>query len=90
MQASWMVRAANAGFLPVANENPYIAHMRAAYTAATQEQDTFLVNQDYVLNMGVVHAAINTETWEFHSRAQSFIYDWVRPLSTPPFHTWKA
>jgi hypothetical protein len=77
MQATWMVRAANENYLPVKQENPYIAHMRDAYKAATDELDTFIVNQDYTLNMGIVHAALNAETYEFQSRAQSFVYDWI-------------
>ena len=37
--------------------------------------------QDYILNAAVVHAALMTQTYEFHSQAQSFVWDWVRFLS---------
>jgi hypothetical protein len=30
-----------------------------------------------VLNMGIIHAAVNTFNWEFHAPAQTFIWDWI-------------
>lgn len=48
-----------------------------AYYNAIGEEDTFIVDQDYVLNIGLVHAAINTFSYEFHEPAQTFVWDWI-------------
>jgi hypothetical protein len=79
-QATWMYRAANAAYLPgnnAASAARYLAHMTRARDAALAEEDSNSVSLDYMLNAGIVHAALNTETWDWHSRAQSFVWDWV-------------
>ena len=32
---------------------------------------------DYVLNVGIVHAALNTFSYEFQTPAQTFVWDWI-------------
>jgi hypothetical protein len=77
MQASWMFRAATERYLPDTLASTYYTNMVDSYHSAVEEEDTHIVNQDYVLNAAVVHAAVNTYNWEFHAPAQSFIWDWI-------------
>ena len=72
-----MYRAARFRYYPAAAASGFLAAMRESRSAAVGEHDTSAVSQDYMLAAGVVHAALNTETWEFHAQAQSFVWDWV-------------
>lgn len=72
-----MYRAAAAQYLPLDKASVYYADMVESHSEARIEEDTFIVDKDYVLNMGVVHAAVNTFNWDFHAPAQSFIWDWI-------------
>lgn len=35
------------------------------------------VSEDYIINAALVHAALTTDTTEFHEDAASFIWDWI-------------
>lgn len=77
MQSSWMYRAATAQYLPQELASRYYTDMVDSMRDARIEENTHIVDQDYVLNMGIVHAAVNTFNWEFHAPAQAFIWDWI-------------
>lgn len=51
--------------------------MQDAYYNAIGEEDTYIVDLDYVLNAGLVHASLNTFSYEFHTPAQAFVWDWI-------------
>ena len=70
MQASWMHRAAIAAYAPPGKEQAYFEDIQYAYYNAIGEEDTYIVDQDYVLNLGLVHAAINGYSYELHDPAQ--------------------
>jgi hypothetical protein len=72
-----MYRAAIAGALPAARTPIYLTDMRDSYESSVAEEDTSTVDLDYVLHVGVVHAAVITFTWDFQAAAQSFVYDWI-------------
>jgi hypothetical protein len=48
-----------------------------AYYNAIGEEDTFVTDLDYVLNLGVVHAAVNSYSYEWQSPAQTLVWDWI-------------
>jgi hypothetical protein len=72
-----MYRAATEHFLPQGLASRFYTDMVDSTKDAQAEESTHIIDQDYVLNMGVVHAAINTFNWEFHAPAQTFIWDWI-------------
>lgn len=51
--------------------------MQNSYYNAIGEEDTFVTDLDYVLNMGVVHAALNSYSYEWQSPAQTLVWDWI-------------
>jgi hypothetical protein len=51
--------------------------MQDAYYNAIGEEDTFVTDLDYVLNLGVVHAAVNSYSYEWQSPAQTLVWDWI-------------
>jgi hypothetical protein len=72
-----MYRGALANILPQDKAAQYFSDIRRSRDLAWNEQDSNIVSQDYILNAALVHAALNTRTFEFHSEAQSFVWDWV-------------
>ena len=65
-----MHRAAIAAYAPPSKEESYLKDIMYAYYNAIGEEDTYIVDQDYVLNLGLVHAAINGYSYELHDPAQ--------------------
>lgn len=48
-----------------------------SYYNAIGEEDTFVTDLDYVLNLGIVHAAVNSFSYEWQSPAQTLVWDWI-------------
>ena len=65
-----MHRAAIEAYAPPGKEQAYFEDIQYAYYNAIGEEDTYIVDQDYVLNLGLVHAAINGYSYELHDPAQ--------------------
>ena len=72
-----MLRATLESYLPPTLEFTLIRLMKEAYYNAIGEEDTFIVDQDYVLNLGLIHGAVLTFEPDFHDAAQTFTWDWI-------------
>jgi hypothetical protein len=77
VQSSWMYRAAKENFGQLTGQEKYFEEMKNAYYNAIGEEDTFIVDLDYVLNIGLIHAATLTYSYELHEPAQTFVWDWI-------------
>jgi cellulose synthase/poly-beta-1,6-N-acetylglucosamine synthase-like glycosyltransferase len=74
--STWLYRASQTGFRGF--DAPYYRDaMRILKGAAYNERDDLSVTPDYLNNAAAVHAAVLTDDPEFHSVAQSFLWDWI-------------
>jgi hypothetical protein len=55
----------------------YYAATRTTFELSFLERDSMAVSVDYINNVALVHAAVITKDWSFHSAAQSWIWDWI-------------
>ena len=74
--STWLLRASNLGFR-ANNASFYYEATRETFALAFAERDSMAVSPDYMNNVALVHAAVTTFDWSFHSAAQSWIWDWI-------------
>jgi hypothetical protein len=75
-----MFRAASTGYLARGRATAFykdMQHTRATAAADYAKHNAAAVSPDFVLNAAIVHATLNTQSWDFHGAAQGFIWDWV-------------
>ena len=80
--SSWMLRSSLSeygSFPDRSSQNLayYYVAMRETFQLAYEERDSMAVSMDYLNNVALVHAAVITKDWSFHSAAQSWIWDWI-------------
>lgn len=80
--STWLLRASldDHGAFPnrtATNLAFYYAACRTTFELAFAERDSMAVSMDYLNNVALVHAAVVTKDWSFHSAAQSWIWDWI-------------
>jgi Glycosyl hydrolase family 9 len=80
--ATWMLRSSllEYGSFPDRSSKNlayYYVAMRTTFKLAFAERDSMAVSLDYLNNVALVHAAVVTKDWSFHSAAQSWIWDWI-------------
>jgi hypothetical protein len=63
--------------MPVEIKANVTKEMKSAFYKAKAEEDTFIVDHDYVLNLGLIHAATITFEPDIHDAAQTFVWDWI-------------
>lgn len=74
--STWLYRASQNGFREF--DAPFYRDaMRILKGTAYNERDDLATTPDYLNNAAAVHAAILTDDPEFHSVAQSFLWDWI-------------
>jgi hypothetical protein len=74
--STWLLRATQQN-MRTNNASYYYAAMRTTFELAFSERDSMAVSTDYVNNIALVHAAVISHDWSFHSAAQSWIWDWI-------------
>ena len=80
--STWLLRASLDDYGGFPNKNSthlafYYAACRTTFELAYAERDSMAVSLDYLNNVALVHAAVITKDWSFHSAAQSWIWDWI-------------
>lgn len=80
--ATWLLRSSLSEYGSFPDQSGknlayYYVAMRTTFKLAFAERDSMAVSIDYLNNVALVHAAVITKDWSFHSAAQSWIWDWI-------------
>jgi hypothetical protein len=80
--ATWMLRSSLSEYGSFPDQSSknlayYYVAMRTTFKLSFAERDSMAVSMDYLNNVALVHAAVITKDWSFHSAAQSWIWDWI-------------
>lgn len=80
--STWMLRSSLSEYGSFPDQSSknlayYYVAMRTTFKMAFSERDSMAVSLDYLNNVALVHAAVITKDWSFHSAAQSWIWDWI-------------
>lgn len=77
--STWMLRASQQeyGAFREYNSTYYYTATRMIMDLSFAERDNMEVSSGYLNNVALVHAATITKDWQFHSAAQSWIWDWI-------------
>lgn len=75
--STWLFRASKSKQLRGVDQTQFFTYMQQLKRIAYSERDVISVSVDYLNNVAVIHAAVSTKDDEFHTAAQSFLWDWV-------------